>query len=60
MLQRIVLILLWLLLVAGPLAATVWMMSTGEVVGVERLFLLFSTVVISGIFGYSLRAVTRR
>ncbi|MBI3695448.1 MAG: hypothetical protein HY238_11505 [Acidobacteria bacterium] len=53
------LILLWLLLVAGPFAATSWMIATGEVVGVERLFLVFSTVVISGIFGYSLLAVTR-
>ena len=60
MLERIVLILLWLFLVVGPIGATAWLIAAGEVVGVERLFLLFSTVVISGIFGYMLKTVTRR
>ena len=54
------LILLWLLFVVGPLSAAAWMIATGHVVGVERLLLLFSAVVISAIFAYTLRAVTRR
>ena len=53
------LFLFCVIMVAGPLGVSVWLISTGQAVGIEGLFLLASCLVLALAFGLCLRSLLK-